>query len=153
MEWKIAMNIVPYKSFGPLMFGQSTKADCVPLLGKPTKVSRNREGIEEFHYVGFIIRFDSSTSTVRECTLLPRTVAGIGDIGLTWDQEFLRRACDRDGSPRNVYGFIVLKNLGIAVTGIHDNDESQLAVTVFSEGDFDDLLAEAVPFECPTSEE
>ena len=141
------MKVDPYKSFGSLHFGVSTREDCVAYYGEPKDVRTNREGVEEFHYEAFIVRFDSNTNAVRECTLLPRATAVIGDIELTWDQEFLRRACNRDGGPMDVYGFIVLKNLGIAVTGIHDGDESQLAVTAFSEGDFDDLLGEAAPFE------
>lgn len=141
------MNVVPYQSFGPLGFGKSSKSDCVAALGEPRKASKDREGVEEFHYSGFIIRFDPTTSTVREVTLLPRTAASIDDIHLTWDHDFLRRACDRDGSPRDVHGFIVLENLGIAVTGIHDNDESQLAITAFSRGGFDDLLVNSIPYQ------
>jgi len=48
-----------------------------------------------------------------------------------------------------VYGFIVLEHLGIAVTGIHDNDPSQLAITAFSKGEFDDLLPESTPYVMP----
>src|SRR5688500_4822505 len=140
------MEIKPYKSFGPLEFGRSSKEDCEQFFGKPTRIKINREGVEEFHYDQFIIRFDRSSHTARECTLLPRMDATIDGIKVTWDKEFLRRVCERDGSPKNVCGFIVLLRLGICVTGIHDDDESQLAIGVFSEGEFDDLLAESVPF-------
>jgi hypothetical protein len=145
------MRIEPYKSFGPLLFGRSTRDDCISLLGEPRKVLRNREGVTEFHYDGYIVRFDKATDKVRECTLLARTRAQIGDIDVTWDRQFLQKACERDGSPKDVYGFIVLSNLGVAVAGIHDGDESQLAVTAFSEGDFDDLLAESAPFTLPSA--
>jgi hypothetical protein len=140
------MNIVPYTTFGPLKFGRSSKSDCVSMLGEPKRVRTNHEGVDEFHYDEFIIRFDPSNSTFREGTLLPRTAATIDDLDVTWDHEFLRQACDRDGSPRDVCGFIVLKSLGIAVTGLHDDDEPQLAITAFSKGEFDDLLIESVPF-------
>ena len=79
--------------------------------------------------------------------MLPRTKAVIAGINVTWDQAFLRKACEKDGSPRDVYGFIVLTKLGIAVTGIHDDDESQLAVTVFEKGAFDSLLKDSSKFE------
>lgn len=102
---------------------------------------------EELHYDDFIIRLDPKTGTVRECTLLPRANATIDDIPVTWDVAFLRRACERDKLPREVYGFVVLRQLGIAVTGIHDADDSQMSITVFSEGEFDELLTESVPFE------
>ena len=141
------MRIDPYRSFGSLRFGESKREDCVGCYGEPKDIRNNREGVEELHYENFIVRFDPTTNTVRECTLLPKATATIEDIEVTWDQAFLRRACDRDGDPQDVYGFIVLKSLGIAVTGIHDQDDSQLAVTAFSEGDFDVLLGEATPFE------
>jgi len=145
------MEIKPYKSFGPLVFGQSSRADCVQLFGRPIQIKRNREGVEELHYDQFIIRIDPQTLAVRECTLLPRTDAIIAGIKITWDKSFLRRVCELDGSPKDVYGFIVLDHLGIAVTGIHDDDESQLAITAFSKGEFDDLLPESVPFAIPSA--
>jgi hypothetical protein len=74
-------------------------------------------------------------------------VARISNIEFTWDKTFLQLVCDYDGAPQDLYGFIVLRRLGITVTGIHDDDESQMAVTVFCEGAFDNLLPKAIPFE------
>jgi hypothetical protein len=128
------------------MFQQTTMDECLQLLGLPFHRGINREGREELQYGQYIVRFDASTRTVRECTLLPRTDAIISGIQVTWDHSFLRRACEIDGSPRDVYGFIVLPSLGIAVTGIHDNDDTQLAITAFSRGEFNELLAESIPF-------
>lgn len=140
------IEIIPYTAFGPLSFGKTTKQECVLLLGEPLKKRSNRKGIEEFEYEQFIIRFNPKTLTVQECTLLPYTDATISGITVTWDRNFLRLACEQDQSPRDVYGFIVLQRLGIAVSGVHDDDESQLAVTAFSKGTFDDLLAESTPY-------
>jgi hypothetical protein len=140
------IHIEPYKSFGPLRFGVTTKDECIANLGKPVRTSRSREGIEEYHYNDFIVRFQPATNVVQECTVFPYTFATIGDIEITWDEVFLRRACERDSNARNVLGFIVLNRLGIAVSGIHDGDESQLAVTVYAKGLFDDLLPQGTPF-------
>ncbi len=141
------MNIEPYKSFGSLILGKSKRDDCVRIYGEPISTRKNREGVVEYHYDTFIIRFSPTSDTVQECTLLPQADATIAGIDVTWDKDFLQCACEHDGSPKNVYGFIVLTNLGIAVTGFHDEDESQMAVTVFSDGSFDDLLRESVPYE------
>lgn len=141
------IDVNSYVSFGTLRFGESSQDDCVASYGAPVETRKNHEGLEEFHYEGFVIRFDRDTNLVRECTLLPTTPAKVGGIDLTWDKSFLKRACEHDGDAKDVYGFIVLRNLGIAVTGIHDGDESQLAVTAFSKGDFDDLLSEGATFE------
>ena len=136
----------PYTSFGPLHFGRTTKNECLQLLGEPLQRRTNKAGLEELEYDLYIIRFNPQTQTVRECTLLPYADATIEDIMITWDKGFLHQACERDQSPRDIYGFIVLCDLGIAMTGIHDNDDSQLAITAFSKGDFNDLLPESVPY-------
>lgn len=140
------MNITSHNDFGPLKLGHTTSNECLQLLGHPVRQTVNREGRKEFVYHQFIVRCDAQTDLVRECTLLPRADATIDGIKVTWDLDFLRRICDRDGSPIETYGFIVCHNLGIAVTGIHDNDESQLAITVFSKGEFDSLLGQSVPY-------
>ena len=142
----MTIEIIPYLAFGPLSFGKTTKHECVLLLGEPVKKRINRKGMEEYEYEQFIVSFDPKALTVRECTLLPHAEATIDGITVTWDRDFLRQACEKDLSPRDLYGFIVLQRLGIAVTGIHDNDDSQLAVTVFSKGEFDDLLPESSPY-------
>jgi hypothetical protein len=145
------MIIQPYMSFDVLRLGESTKFDCVARFGDPSRICTNPEGAEELHYPDFILRIDPKQRTLRECTLLPYATATIAGIDVTWDKEFLARACALDGSPRDVFGFIVLREFGVAVTGIHDNDASQLAITVFSEGDFDKLLEDSKPFDYGTS--
>lgn len=140
------IEIIPYTAFGPLLFGKTTMHETELLLGEPLKKRFNRKGIEEFEYEQFIIRFNPKTFTVRECTLLPHAAATINGMTITWDRNFLRSACEQDQSPRDVYGFIVLQRLGLAITGIHDDDLSQLAVTAFTKGEFDDLLPESTPY-------
>ena len=143
----MAMKIQTYEYVDSLRFGQSTKTDCVAVYGRPNSVRKNRYDVEEFHYDDFVLRFDPSDETLRECTLLPRKKAFIGDIPVTWDRAFLVAACTEDGSPVDAYGFIVMRKLGIAVTGIHDDDASQLAVTAFSKGEFDEFMESAKPFD------
>ncbi len=142
----MTIEIISYAAFGPLKFDQTTKDECVRLLGEPIKKRTNRMGVEEYEYQQFIVRFNPKTSTVRECTLLPYADATINGIAVTWNLHFLHLLCEQDQSPRVVYGFIVFQRLGIAVTGIHDGDESQLAVTAFLKGEFNDLLPKSVPY-------
>lgn len=137
--------IVPYQMFGPLRFGESRREDCVAAYGNPIKINKSRLGQEQYHYQDFIIRFDAVTSIVRACTLLPNAETTVDDLPITWDRSFLRQGCERDGNPSDVYGFIVLPSLGIAVTGIHDDDRSQMAITVISKDDFD-IWSKGKPF-------
>ena len=140
----MSLEVIPYDRFGLLRFGQSQREECLTHYGPPESICKNRELVEEFHYNAFVVRFDPKTNAVQECTLLPGAVATIDGMELTWDQDFLRQACDRDGDPLDSLGFIVLKKLGIAVSGIHDHDKPQLAVTVFRKGLWDDVRT--VPF-------
>ncbi|NJM77589.1 MAG: hypothetical protein HC852_19685 [Acaryochloridaceae cyanobacterium RU_4_10] len=105
------MIVEPYKSFGPLSLGVTNRDECVMRLSKPKDIRINREGVEEYHYDGFIIRFKPETHVVNECTVLPKTVAFINNIEFTWDKRFLRLACEYDGAPQDLYGFIVLRRL------------------------------------------
>jgi hypothetical protein len=140
------IHIIPYESVGTLRFGESSPSECIHSYGPPEAIRTNAEGVEEYHYKSLIARFDAASKAFRECTILPETNANIAGIDVTWDDKFLASACRQDGSAKNVFGFVVLRELGIAVTGIHDGDRSQLAVTVFSKGDFDELLVDAPDF-------
>jgi len=47
----------------------------------------------------------------------------------------------QDPQPVEFRGFLVFKALGVTVTGYHDDDESQRAITCFVRGRWDELLA------------
>lgn len=51
-----------------------------------------------------------------------------------------------DGRPYETVGFIVLLELGITLTGFHNNSKAKKAVTVFVKGRWDDEIAEMKPF-------
>lgn len=145
------MKIESYECAGALRFGEATKDDCVAAFGKPERSEKSRDGEDEYHYDGFIIRFGAASHRFRECTLLPQFAATISHSGktvsVTWDREFLRQICALDGAPVVAYGFLILRRLGVAITGLHDGDDSQLAITVFSQGDFDEFMGDAEAFE------
>jgi hypothetical protein len=48
--------------------------------------------------------------------------------------------------PYEDVGYIIFYKLGIAVTGFHDNDESQKAITIFEEGYWDDSKETAIMY-------
>ena len=145
-----SMKIQPYKYVDTLELGKSTPADCISLYKTPKAIRMNRENEDEYHDIDFILRFDATSHRLRECTLLPRRVATIfhdkGSLPVTWDQPFLVNACQIDGAPVEAFGFVILRKLGIAITGLQDGDVSQLALTVFSTGDFDEFMSEATVF-------
>lgn len=141
------IKIVSYKSFGKLFFGQSTVADALVEYGDPEKKTEDRlEGIE-YIYSEFIARFDAVSGLFKEATLLPYSNAIVNGIEVTWDRKFLSAMCHGHGVVYDVYGFIVIPGMGIAVTGIHDDDSSQLAITFFKTGGFDDLMYKGKVFD------
>ncbi|MDQ1924645.1 hypothetical protein [Massilia pseudoviolaceinigra] len=58
----------------------------------------------------------------------------------------LRKLIAADGNPQLLLGFVIFLNLGLTLTGFHDNDESQKAVTLFERGFHDESLQEMKPF-------
>jgi hypothetical protein len=56
------MRIVPYKSVGPIEFG-NRKSDCLSSLGPPKSVRLSGEGIEELEYDKLVVRIDPSSMT------------------------------------------------------------------------------------------
>lgn len=62
-------------------------------------------------------------------------------------KEIFRKLVNLDGNPYESVGFIVLLNLGITLTGFHDDDIYQRAVTVFTRGRWDGLLQKLKPFD------
>jgi len=51
-----------------------------------------------------------------------------------------------DQNPYILFGFIVLNKLGLTLTGFHDGNKNQKAVTVFSEGRWDSMKTFFKPF-------
>ena len=142
------MRIEPYEGVDSLRFDKSSQSDVIALYGEPTTIRRNRSGAVELHYNDLIARFDPDNDTLREITLLPYVKTTINGLEVTWDHTFLQKLCKSDTAPRDAYGYIVFTKFGVAVTGIHDNDESQLAITLFSKRDLDEFVRGSTPFPC-----
>lgn len=146
------MVIVPYKSIGPLILGETTDLECIALLGPPERILHMFADVECYCYKNVWVRIDNVTRRVNDCSLIPYAEGSVDGISVTWDKDFLRRVCVRDGEPMVAYGFVVLKNLGIAVSGIHDDDPSQMAVGAFLRDQWADMLKDAVPFQLSPEE-
>ena len=131
--------IDPYVSAGPLRFGEGyheVKSD----LGEPISENKSRLG-------DMILRYDGFGATIAkvgvvEAYFLPTTGVCISGVDVYADAQAFQKLCALDGAPKECLGFIVLLKLGITLTGFHDGDESQKAITAFSKGRWDRLSAE-----------
>lgn len=144
----MTLEIKSYIGIDDLRFDHSTKDDAIAYFGKPTTERNTRLGNLEYEYSHFILRFCPLTYRFIECTLLPYAEATVNDISVTWDKDFLKKICQLDTSPKNSYGFIILPKYGVAMTGMHDSDESQLAITVFRKNELNDFLEGSNDFDC-----
>ena len=141
------MKIVTYKSFGQINFGMSEN-EVVKQLGKPSITRTNNEHELEYHYDEVIVRYDGASKLVREGTLLPKESGElqINDVLMDWQDDFFKNLCQADGDPYEFYGYIVLFNLGITLTGFHDGDESQKAISAFRQGDWEQFRGDMTAF-------
>lgn len=131
------MNVIDsYVSAGRFHFGVEPD-DLVSVLGKPVRKDKNRLGETIVRYEGFGVTI--AARGVVEVYFLPISSVSICGIDVFSDPQAFVKLCKLDGDPREYMGFIVLLNLGITMTGFHDNDESQKAITAFERGRWDHL--------------
>lgn len=131
-------SITPYKSAGPIQIGMSID-DLVEAAGQPQESSKNRRGELEFRYSGLSVRLNPNTKKVVEVGILPSPDVVLNGVKIFDSPNAINRLIEMDGNPYEYLGFLVLINLGITLTGFHDSDESQKAMTVFEEGRWDHL--------------
>lgn len=139
------INIESYRGVNNFLFG-SKQDVVVSSFGLPCDTSLNLEGEAEIHFDGFILRFDSSSKVFRECTILPGCAVKINGFDVEWLNGFLDWLSIEDDDLKEVFGFVVSLKLGLAVTGFHDDGDSQKAIHAFSSGDWDGFSADMKDF-------
>ncbi|MET3120391.1 hypothetical protein AAKU64_004643 [Undibacterium sp. GrIS 1.8] len=148
MDVKTDFELFPYIGAGELSFDMKQK-NVETLLGAPDSVSTNflKQRVE-------FRSFMNAAYSADEGSLIHlgfgRQMEGVKykDIFLFTEQEdvVLQRLIREDQQPFIYLGFIVLLNLGITLTGFHDQDTSQKAITLFSRGTWDKRLPKLKPF-------
>tara|TARA_R110000787_G_scaffold14348_3_gene44253 strand:- start:277 stop:615 length:339 start_codon:yes stop_codon:yes gene_type:complete len=88
------------------------------------------------------IRATISSRGVLEVSFLPEVNVSLLGIDVFGNPEAFRKLCELDGAPKEFVGFIVLFKLGVAMTGFHDGDDAQKALTVFEKGHWDQFASE-----------
>jgi hypothetical protein len=139
--------IKPYDSVGQVKFGM-TAGEVVAVLGAPLRITKNRRGETSYEYEALMIRLSADSNKVAEIALTPQSGVKVEDVDadvFSSDDAFAR-LLQKDGSPYEYMGFIVLLGLGMTFTGFHDSDESQKAVTVFEKGRWDILRSQLNTF-------
>ena len=130
--------ITPYESAGPIRLGAS-EAALTEIFGQPDCIYKNILGEGDYQYPTFSVRLSAKERTVVEVGFAPPTQVLLGAVDIFNSPTAFEELTRADGHPLESDGFIVLLGLGITMTGFHDNDPSDRAVTVFARGRWDDL--------------
>lgn len=117
------------------------------VMGEFPTITESRTAGEE------ILRFDHANARVVmsegravEISVYPPATVVFEGEALFHSPSAWRAVVASDDDPRECFGFIVLRQSRLTLTGFHDNDRSQLAVTAFAEGRWDALHDQMKPF-------
>lgn len=135
--------IRPYERVGDIEFGMSA-LQVRGILGYPLNVMNNTFGEEVLEFGAMQVCVSPATG-VTEVGLFPTARPTISGVEIFKDPCALRRLRVLDDAPKEAFGFAVFLGLGITVTGLHDNDENQRAVTAFAKGRWDRMSSQMKP--------
>lgn len=141
----VIFDIEPFEAAGPIRFGM-THSEVHALLGDPIRQARNRRGELDETWGPVSLRYDAENGKVVEVGLVPPAIATYKGRDLFASLDPIRLLEADDPAPMEHVGFIVFLSLGITLTGVHDGDDSQKALTAFARGRWDHLRPKLRPF-------
>ena len=149
MDKKEQLEIFPYIGAGRIKFGMQPN-EVEAIFGVADSVSMNhlKQRVEFRSFMNIAY----STGDIEGVSHIGfgRQMEGVHFKGINFflDDEngVLKRIVLADGKPFVYMGFIVLLNLGMTLTGFHDNDISQKAVALFPVGAWDKRISKLRPF-------
>jgi hypothetical protein len=141
----VIFEIEPFEAAGPIRFGM-TRAEVHARLGNSTRETRNSRGEVDESWGPVSLRYGSENGEVVEVGLVPPAIATYKGHDLFAVPDLIRVLQADDPVPMEYMGFIVFLSLGITVTGFHDGDDSQRAVTAFAHGRWDHLRSKLRPY-------
>jgi hypothetical protein len=139
----IDFTLVPYVGARPITFDMS-QFEVEGIVGPPASVETNDFGETEERRGPLTIRYSTQDLKVVEIAFLPQGRLFYQGVGLFQKADVITFLSQYD-RPFEIVGFVVFLELGITLTGFHDNDESQKAITVFREGRWDDCRGQLTP--------
>lgn len=140
--------IHPLQGAGALRFGMGA-GEVAALMGEAEQVSANHLG-QRVEFRGPVtLGYADAAGTSLNHIGFGAKAAGVrlGDIHVFEqdDRAVVRALLRLDATAGTYLGFLVFPQLGIALTGLHDNDAGQRALTLFPRGAWDKRIAKLVP--------
>lgn len=135
--------IESYDRVGTVPFGAPI-GEVIAAFGEPEIHTKDRSGNDVLRYPDRSVTI--ADDGVVEFSFLPESDISIEGVFPFSESDAFWRLCSMDGNAQEFLGFIVLLNLGITLTGFHDRNESQKAITAFARGRWDRLAGKMRPF-------
>jgi hypothetical protein len=146
------LEVLPLVGVGPVRFGMSP-AEVAAVLGGASRTRTTSLGEAEEVRDGITVRYDKATHGVVEIAIDTGISLTLGATPILEGDAPIAALLQRSRDVVECLGFLLFLDLGIAVTGFHDGDEEQRAVTLFAAGRWDGERADFTPFTPPASEE
>ena len=143
---KQIFEIVSYVGAKPLLFGM-TQAQAEAFVGPPRRLIRDNRGEIDASYESFNICYSKRDKTLVEIGFSPTAEVTIRGMNPFTQKNAFRNLVSQDSCPYESFGFIILLDLGITLTGFHDNDPNQLAITAFVRGRWDFMKSQLKGFQ------
>lgn len=144
-----SFEIISYAGAKPLLFGM-TRGQVEAIVGSPARITTDDDlGETGASYAAFNIQYSKQNERLVEIGFLKTARVTVLGINPFTQKNGFRELLRHDSCPYESYGFIVLLDLGITMTGFHDDDPNQLAITAFVRGRWDDSKSEFKKFQFP----
>ena len=126
----------PYVSVGTIKFGM-TNEEVDKMQGKADSISVDGKGEVEEDRGNISIRYDDEG--VAEIAFSSGCFLEYDGCNLNKLDNLVQFLMKRDRKPFECLGFLIFKGLGLAISGYHDGDDEQKAITAFKRGRWDSM--------------
>jgi hypothetical protein len=140
----ITFTIEPYSGAMPITFEMSPE-EVERVVGPADRLGTNSLGEREEGRGPVVIRYSKDDGRVVEIGFVPGARVTLRGHDLFEEQDLLGILARWDAA-REFVGFLIYLGLGVTVTGFHDGDNAQRAITVFRRGRWDEFSNDLAPF-------
>ena len=138
--------LVPNQGLFPILIGMSYEQLGAALGSNGTERPKGSTS-RDVWFDNCNARVTIESERVAEVSVTPPSDVIFEGRSLFSDTNCWRNLVALDPQPMEAVGFVILKSLGVAFTGLHERDQSQFAVTMFEAGRWD-ALSPLTPFKC-----
>ena len=140
-----AFTISPYIGPLPLRFGM-TPQEVAAILGPHTDAFPSHRGGRIEHRSRINVGYAAANGKLIEVVFTPGAILQYEGQSLFDVPDLIGFLGKYDSKPQLFVGNVVFSELGISLSGFHDNDESQKAIAVHCRGYLDEYVDDFVPF-------